>query len=104
MARTGKTYFDDEGKQTRALPRKWMDAIGHFKVGDRIEYLGDVRVHIPCAECLEKSWYHHNGHQGDCETRPLKGQIGTIEKVTNGYGIFPPRWLPPEGDNDEGCW
>lgn len=67
-------YFDaDFDKQTHPFPREWMDA-SRFKVGDRVEFIDDLLVYI-----------------SDTETRNLRGQFGTVEKVRDGYGPFPPR-------------
>ncbi len=97
MARSRKhvrDYFDEgDGRQLRPLPKKWID-LSRFKVGDKIEYLGDDRVHFPCAECKAKSYFHYsNANRDACEERPMKGQIGVVERVNSGYGTFPSRYM-----------
>lgn len=97
-------YFDDEGKQVRALPKKWLD-LSRFKVGGKVRYLDPTRtVHIPCADCRAKSYYHYNGFAGECEVRRLVGMVGVIEKVNHGDArFFPPRFYD-DGGSDGGIW
>lgn len=102
-----KTYaqhFNDEGKQLIRLPKKWLD-LSRFKVGDQIRYLDSNIVHIPCAECLEKSWYHHGGNAGECGRKDMKGEIGTVLRVNQGDGqCFPSKYIPDSDDPDGGIW
>ena len=103
MSRSDR-YEDDDGKQTRPLPRKWMQPSQRFKIGDRIEFLDDHRIHDPCDECRAKEWFHYNGANYDkCGTKNLKGQVGVVLKVNDGCGSFPPTWYPDDSD-EGGTW
>lgn len=92
-------YFDaNKDRQLKPFPKKWMDA-SRFKVGDKIEFLRYTRIHIPCEECVAKSsYFHYNNANADrCENRSMKGMIGTVTEVHNGYGEFPDRWVSDDG-------
>ena len=94
-------YFsdDEDAKQLRPFPRKWMDA-SRFKVGDKIEFLRDTRIHIPCEECKARDQFHYNGANLDkCESRSMKGLIGVVTGIRNGYGEFPSRYV-----SEIECW
>lgn len=95
-------YFNEEGKQLKPLPKKWLD-LSRFKVGDKIEHLRDDLVHIPCEECLKKDWYHHGGVQGDCKHLNMKGQVGVVVAVHSGSSSYPSRWREDDSD-DGGFW
>lgn len=72
-------YYDaDFDKQTKPFPKKWMDA-SRFKVGDRIEFIDDLLVQLDLREGTA------------ARVLNLKGQIGIVERVHDGYGPFPPR-------------
>lgn len=88
MSRTKawERHFDGE-KQIKPFPRKWMDAT-RFKVGDRIEFL---------ERCIVITKYE-GGRV--VEQQDLKGQIGIVQKLNNGYGDFPPRYFDPSGGDD----
>lgn len=75
---TIESYFTEDGKQTRPLPKRWMDP-SNFAVGDRIQY-------------LEKGCY---------AGIDLREHIGTVVEVRSGYGEFPSRWVV---DDDGGFW
>jgi hypothetical protein len=89
MLRASDAYFDeDREKQTKRFPAKWMDA-SRFEVGAKIEFLESLRV----ATKLDA-----HGHV--LEWSDLKGQIGIVQKLNNGYGDFPPRFFDPSGGDD----
>lgn len=86
-------YFDEEGRQLKPLPKKWMDA-SRFKVGDKIEWLDNTTVHFGCDECKAKSYFHYNNANRErCEDRPMCGLIGVVTEVRNGRGTYPGRWM-----------
>jgi hypothetical protein len=92
-------YFDDEMKQIKRMPAKWLD-LSRFKVGDRIRYLRDNLIHIPCDECKQKDWFHHNGQNHErCETRNMRGLVGVVTKINQGDARF---WPPRHVLDDDG--
>lgn len=95
-------YFDEEGKQLKPLPLKWLDLSKRFKVGDKIRYLRSNTVHISSAECKAKSHFHYrNENREKCEDRQMLGMIGVVLQVNQGDGrCWPPRWV--RDDSDEG--
>ena len=100
-------YFDIEtGKQIKPLPPGWLDLSKRFKIGDKIRYLGDNSVHIPCPECKEKSWFHHNGANRDrCEQRSMHRMIGVVLEVNQGDArCWPPRWAKDDSFDEGGVW
>lgn len=99
------SYFDEDGKQLKPLPAKWLD-LSRFKVGDRIRYLRRNLVHIPCAECKAKSWFHYNNANAEkCESRDMAGSIGVVLKVNQGDSrCWPPRWVPDASYDEGGNW
>lgn len=79
-------YFADEGedyKQLRALPRKWMD-LSRFKVGDKVEYLETTLVYFG------EQHFGYKPHD-PADWKDMKGLIGVIVGVHNGFGSFEQR-------------
>lgn len=68
-------YFDEDGRQIKALPKKWKDA-SRFKVGDKILYHGNLYNDV------------------------YKDKIGIITKVHSGIGSFEGQWYNHEYE----CW
>lgn len=76
-------YWADEGDdfaQIAPLPREWMD-LSRFKVGDKIEYLKTTLVYFGPTR------YGYSPHDPK-EWKDMKGLIGVIVEVHNGYGSF----------------
>jgi hypothetical protein len=102
-ARTA-AYYNDEDKQIKPFPAKWMSAAAcGFKVGQKVVGLEESGSGHYVGEGNEQAFvddYEKNARTA--EFRPLAGVVGTIIKVRDGYGRFPPRNIAEDGEED--CW
>jgi hypothetical protein len=91
--RAHEDYFDEDGKQTDALPSAWIALARRFQPGDRIRYLGHQSIYVgptpaPAGDIPPEHF------------RDLHGEIGEVLKVTDGRRVYPDqRW-----SEEHECW
>lgn len=97
MTTDKKSYFDEDGKQLRALPSKWIDLKKRFKPGDTIRWLRDDHIYVGPRD---KHGHSPGGAVPPDQVKSLKGQLGEVLRVNDGRRIYPAQWFHEESE----CW